>query len=204
LPRLRRQQQAQDWNKYNVLELRGARLGIVGYGDIGRACATLAAVYGMKITAMRKRPQPDPLCDVVYGNSRENLNKLFAESDYILCSAPLTPETRGMIGAEQFSYCKPGAVFINLGRGPIVDENSLIQALRDEKLKGAALDVFEKEPLPKESPLWKMDNVLLSPHNMDQTATFMHEATEFFLKENLPRFLCGEDLLNPVDPRLGY
>lgn len=80
----------------------------------------------------------------------------------------------------------------------------MIQALQTGKLRGAALDVFENEPLPSDSPLWTMDNVLISPHNMDQTATFMHEATEFFLKENLPRFLCGEELLNPVDPNLGY
>jgi phosphoglycerate dehydrogenase-like enzyme len=204
LPRLRRQQQAKDWNKYNVLELRGARLGIVGYGDIGRACATLAAVYGMHIAALRRRPQPDPRCDAVYSNTRENLNRIFAESDYILCSAPLTPETRGMIGAEQFAQCKPDAVFINLGRGPIVDEQALIEALQDGKLKGAALDVFQTEPLPTSSPLWEMDNVLLSPHNMDQTATFMHEATEFFVQENLARFVRGEPLLNRVDPAAGY
>jgi phosphoglycerate dehydrogenase-like enzyme len=81
----------------------------------------------------------------------------------------------------------------------------LIQALKTPgKLKGAALDVFATEPLPADSELWDLPNVLISPHNMDQTATFMHEATEFFLKENLPRFLCGEDLLNPVDPNLGY
>jgi phosphoglycerate dehydrogenase-like enzyme len=85
------------------------------------------------------------------------------------------------------------------------DEQALIQALKTPgKLKGAALDVFETEPLPTTSELWDMPNVLISPHNMDQTATFMHEATEFFLNENLPRFLCGEDLLNPVDPTLGY
>lgn len=95
-------------------------------------------------------------------------------------------------------------VFINLGRGPIVDEKALIDALKSGRLRGAALDVFIEEPLPENSQFWDLDNVLISPHNMDQTATFMHEATEFFVNENLPRFICGEELLNPVDKKSGY
>jgi phosphoglycerate dehydrogenase-like enzyme len=203
---LLRNKQAKNWDKYNVLELRGATLGIVGYGDIGRACAKLAKVYGMRIVALRRDPQPDPLCDEVYGNDKTSLNRLFAESDYILCSAPLTAETQGMIGKEQFDCAKKDAVFINLGRGPIVDENALIDALTktNRLLKGAALDVYAVEPLPIESPLWELDNVLLSPHNMDQTATFMDEATEFFVQENLPRFVRGLELLNKVDASAGY
>jgi phosphoglycerate dehydrogenase-like enzyme len=204
VPRLEQQRQARIWEKYSILELRNATLGVVGYGDIGRACAKLAHVYGMRIIALRRNPTADPLCHVVYSNTRENLNKLFAESDYILCSAPLTPETKGLIGKEQFDHAKTDAVFINVGRGPVVDQDALIQALKDGKLKGAALDVFETEPLPESSELWDLPNVLLSPHNMDQTATFMHEATEFFVEENLPRFLRGEILLNPVDPAAGY
>ena len=166
LPRLMRQKQAQNWQKYSVLELRGATLGIVGYGDIGRAAAKLAQVYGMKIIALRRNPQKaeaDPYCDVVYGSDKASLNKLFEESDYILCSAPLTPETQGMITKEQFDHAKRDAVFINLGRGPIVDEDALIDALKDGRLKGAGLDVFMTEPLPRESELWRLDNVLLSP-----------------------------------------
>jgi phosphoglycerate dehydrogenase-like enzyme len=205
LPRLLRNKVAKNWEQYSVLELRGATLGIIGFGDIGHACAKLAQVYGMKIIALRRRPKPDdPLCDEVYSNDKESLNRLFRESDYILCSAPLTPETRGMIGAEQFANAKKGAVFINVGRGPIVKEDALIAALQEGRLKGAALDVVEVEPLTSSSPLWAMDNVLLSPHNMDQTATFMHEATEFFVEENLPRFLTGQPLLNEVDAQAGY
>jgi phosphoglycerate dehydrogenase-like enzyme len=166
LPRLLRQKNSKHWEKYSVLELRGATLGIVGYGDIGRAAAKLARVYGMKIVALRRNPQKaeqDPYCDVVYGSDKESLNRLFAESDYILCSAPLTPETQGMITKEQFDHAKEDAVFINLGRGPIVDENALIDALKDGRLKGAGLDVFATEPLPVASALWELDNVLLSP-----------------------------------------
>jgi len=204
VPRLERQKAAKLWEKYSVLELRGATLGVIGYGDIGRACAKLAQSYGMRVVALRRNPTPDPLCDKVYSNTRENLNKLMGESDYILCSAPLTEETRGMIDKEAFEHAKEDAVFINVGRGPIVDENALIEALKNGKLKGAALDVFETEPLAESSELWNLPNVLISPHNMDQTDTFMHEATQFFVEENLPRFVRGETLLNPVDPAAGY
>lgn len=204
LPRLLKNKNNKNWEKYSVLELRGATLGVVGFGDIGKAAARLAAAYGMKILALRRNPRPDPLCDAVYGNDKESLNRIFAESDYLLCAAPLTAETRGLIGKEQFDCAKEGSVFINVGRGPIVDEPAMIEALKDGRLKGAALDVFATEPLPEDSPLWELDNVLLSPHNMDQTATFTHEATEFFMTENLPRFVRGEPLLNEVDPVAGY
>lgn len=207
LPRLLRQKKDSNWEKYDVEELRGKTMGIVGYGDIGRACAQLAHVYGMKIIALRRNPKKsrvDPLCEVVYGTDKKSLNRLMSESDYIVCSAPSTIETRGMVNADAFEAVKENAVFINLGRGPVVDEEAMISALKDGNLKGAALDVFSEEPLPKSNELWDLDNVLLSPHNMDQTSTFMHEATEFFVYENLPRFICGKDLLNPVNPREGY
>ena len=130
VPRLTQQKQDKNWSKYSVLELRGATLGIIGYGDIGRACAKLANAYGMNVVALRrKRPTEDELCRAVYENSRDNLYKLMGESDYILCSAPLTPETRGMLDAEAFAHAKRDSVFINVGRGPIVNENALIDAL---------------------------------------------------------------------------
>jgi len=207
LPRLMRQKNDKTWGKYDVEELRGKTMGIVGYGDIGRACATLARVYGMKIVALRRNPkmsEKDPLCDVVYGTGKRSLNTLMSESDYIVCSAPSTVETRGMVDAAAFQAVKQDAVFINLGRGPVVDEDAMIQALKHGKLKGAALDVFAEEPLPENNELWNLENVLISPHNMDQTATFMHEAAEFFVYENLPRFMCGKTLINPVDKVLGY
>lgn len=175
--------------------------------ETGKSCATLAKVYGMKVVALRRRPAMsvnDPLCDVMYGTGKASLNKLMSESDYIVCSAPSTIETRGMVDASAFDAVKQDAVFINLGRGPVVDEEALINALKHGKLKGAALDVFSEEPLPESSPLWDLDNILISPHNMDQTSTFMHEAAEFFVYENLPRFMCGRDLLNPVDKVAGY
>mmetsp|Transcript_22850 Transcript_22850/g.33881 ORF Transcript_22850/g.33881 Transcript_22850/m.33881 type:complete len:415 (+) Transcript_22850:68-1312(+) len=207
LPRLMKQQKAKNWEKYDVEELRGKTLGIVGYGDVGRACAKLAHVYGMKIIALRRNPKlstQDPYCSVVYGTDKKSLNRLMGESDYILCSAPSTVDTEGMVNAEAFEAVKDGAVFINLGRGPVIDEKALANALKNGKLRGAALDVFSEEPLPATNELWELDNILISPHNMDQTSTFMNEATEFFVFENLPRFICGKDLLNPVNASLGY
>lgn len=199
-----------NWEKYNILELRGATLGVVGYGDIGRASAKLAKAYGMRVIAQRRNVPSaeaiaaDPCCDVVYGSGPESLNKLFGECDYVLCAAPLTAETHEMIGKDQFDHAKEGCVFLNVGRGPVVDEPALIEALKDGRLKGAGLDVFATEPLEEDSELWTLENVLLSPHNMDATNTFMLESTQFFVRENLPRFLRGHTLLNPVDKISGY
>lgn len=207
LPRLLKQKQDKNWEKYPVEEIRGATLGVVGYGDIGRAAAKLAKAYGMKVIALRRNPEKsmdDPVCDVVYKNSKESLHQLMSESDYVLCAAPLTPETKNMFDEAAFSKAKPNSVFINVGRGPIVDETALTCALKNGPIKGAALDVFAVEPLPIESELWDMPNLLASPHNMDMTKSFMHEATQFFIDENLPRFLREEPLLNQCDKAAGY
>ncbi|EEC49894.1 predicted protein [Phaeodactylum tricornutum CCAP 1055/1] len=115
LPRLLRQKGVKQWEKYTVRELKGATLGIIGFGDIGRECAKLASAFGMRIIALRRNPKPDSLCDAVYGNDTASLNRLFADSDYILCAAPLTPQTRGMIGKEQFDHTRENAVFIIWG-----------------------------------------------------------------------------------------
>lgn len=211
LPRLLRNKNDKNWEKYDVLELRGATMGVIGYGDIGRAASKLAKAYGMRVIALRRNVPSeeaiaaDPCCDVVYGNGPESMNRLFGESDYVLCAAPLTAETEKMIGKDQFDHAKKeGCVFINVGRGPVVDEEALVEALKDGRLKGAGLDVFAQEPLEEDSELWTLDNVLLSPHNMDMTDTFMLESTQFFVNENLPRFLTGQTLLNPVNKKEGY
>jgi phosphoglycerate dehydrogenase-like enzyme len=206
VPRLRQNQSEKQWIKYPVAELRGATLGIFGYGSIGQTCAARAKAFGMNVIATRRSGvgQPDGVCDAVYGSDDESLLRLFSESDYLICAAPLTEETRGRIGHQQFAAAKPNMVFINLGRGQVVDTDSLVAALNTGQIKGAALDVHATEPLPQTCPLWSMDNVLVSPHNMDHTVNFMQKATEFFLTENLPRFIRGEPLLNQVDTKSGY
>jgi len=206
LPRLLQQQSLAKWQKYNVKELRGSTLGIVGYGDIGRATAKLAKAMGMNILAFRRNTTitTDKYCDSFLNPANGGLHELMKRSDYVLCSAPLTRETHHLIDATALSLLQPHAVLINVGRGPVVDQNAMVQNLQNGKLAGAALDVFDTEPLPSNHPLWKLPNVLLSPHNMDQTPTFMHEATDFFLDENLPRFILQKTLFNPVNMQQGY
>eukprot|EP00592_Proboscia_alata_P014362 CAMPEP_0194390062 /NCGR_PEP_ID=MMETSP0174-20130528/107800_1 /TAXON_ID=216777 /ORGANISM="Proboscia alata, Strain PI-D3" /LENGTH=365 /DNA_ID=CAMNT_0039182997 /DNA_START=8 /DNA_END=1105 /DNA_ORIENTATION=+ len=207
IPRLLRQKKEKNWVKYDVLELRGSTIGVIGYGDIGKACAKLAKAYGMKVQALRRKPKlsvDDPYCDVVYGDDSDSLNTLMATSDYIVVSAPLTNKTKGMIGSEVLKHAKKDTVIINVGRGPIIDEDALIECLVGRRIKGAALDVQSIEPLPADSLLWDLDNVLLSPHNMDQTSTFLSEATAFFININLCLFSRDEELLNIVDVEAGY
>jgi phosphoglycerate dehydrogenase-like enzyme len=205
--------------RYPILELRGSTLGIVGFGDIGQAAGRLAVAFGMKVIALTQKPrlrsdllQNFPATSDVRildsSTTPDALNTVFAESDYILIATPLTKDTNKLIGSEQLRLAKNGAVLINVGRGPVIDESALIDALQNyphnSQIKGAALDVTTIEPLPVDSPLWKLDNVLLSPHNMDLTTTFMLESTEFYIQEQLPRFLRALPLLNPVNVQEGY
>src|SRR5579863_8080306 len=143
LNRMREAQRAQKWEQFDIEELHGKVLGIVGYGEIGRRTAERAKPFGMQIHIMRRRPElatGDPLVDRVYAS--DQLDALLAASDYLLVSAPLTVETRGMLGASQLARMKPSAVLINLGRGPVVVETALVDALCQQKIRGAVLDVL--------------------------------------------------------------
>jgi phosphoglycerate dehydrogenase-like enzyme len=202
--RLIRNQAARRWEQFPPAVLEGKILGVVGYGDIGRESARKASALGMRIQGIRRgrdpRP-PDPLLDTAF--PPERLPELLATSDFVLLATPLTAETRGLIGAGELAAMKPTGVLINVARGAVVDEEALIAALRQGAIGGAALDVFATEPLPADSPLWTLDNVLLSPHSADQTAGWMEQAMTCF-RQNLDRFLRGEPLANVVDPRRGY
>jgi phosphoglycerate dehydrogenase-like enzyme len=203
-PRMRRSQKACQWDVFDVLEISKQTMGIVAYGDIGKACAWRAKAMGMRVLATRRRPElsaGDPHVDKVYGND-ERL-AMIAESDYVVVAAPLTEETRGMIGEADFAAMKPSAVIINVGRGPVIDEPAMIRALESGRIKGAGLDVVSVEPLPPESPLYRLDNVLLSPHCADHTADWFSDAAKFFL-EQLSRFQAGQPLQNLVDKTRGY
>ncbi len=201
--RLQRQQRESRWEQFDCLMLEGATVAILGYGEIGRDVAQRARAFGMRVLATRRRveaPQ-DELAHEIRPAS-ENA-AVMAEADYVVLCSPLTEETRGMIGKAEFAAMKPSAVFINIGRGAVVDEPALIDALEERRIAGAALDVFVEEPLPAGHPFWRMDNLLLSPHTADHTATWQHESVAFFL-ENLARFEKGEPLANLVDKRAGY
>jgi phosphoglycerate dehydrogenase-like enzyme len=200
--RMKDSQRARRWEPFDLQMLEGATLGLVGYGDIGRRVATLGAAAGMKPLVLRRRPErmaDDPLAPQTVTSRRV----LCERSDYLVLAAPITPETRHMIGEGELRTMKPGAVLVNVGRGALVDATALVAALRRGSLKGAALDVFENEPLPADDPLWGFPNVLVSPHTADHTATWRHEAMRCFL-DNLRRFLAGEPLLNVVDKTAGY
>ncbi|HEX6095224.1 MAG TPA: D-2-hydroxyacid dehydrogenase [Thermoanaerobaculia bacterium] len=188
LRRMIRNQDARRWEPYTVERLEGRTVGIIGYGGVGEAVGRRATALGMRVLPVRRRQE--------FGEP--TVDDALAQSDYVVVSTPLTPRTYRMISRERIASMKPHAVFINLGRGATVDEEALIDALRDRRIRGAALDVFEVEPLPPEHPLWTLDNVLISPHTADHTADSHLRAMHFFL-ENLKRFRAGESLQNVVD-----
>jgi phosphoglycerate dehydrogenase-like enzyme len=203
-PRLAKLKQARRWEKFEADEVYGRTLGIVGYGEIGRAAAQRAAGMGMRIAAMRRNAGLDSFDSVaatVFGPDR--MTDLLAISDYVLVSAPLTPATRGMIGEREIASMKTSGVMINVGRGPVIDEAALIRALASQRIRGAALDVFDVEPLPQDHPFYSLDNVLLSPHCADRTPGLERRAVQCFL-DNFARFRNGETLSNLVDKTAGY
>ena len=197
-------QQKGVWDQFDTEPLEGKTLGIVGYGDIGRAIASRAHAMGMKVLALRRRPQEsagDPLVDEVFPTERKL--EMLARCDYIAAAAPLTPETRGMIGAPEFAVMRPNAVVINVGRGPVIDEAALVAALEQGRIKGAALDVFDREPLPEGHAFYRLQNVLVSPHCADHYPDWLEQAMQFFL-DNFERFRQGQPLLNVIDKQRGY
>jgi phosphoglycerate dehydrogenase-like enzyme len=180
-------------------------VGIVGYGDIGREVGRRAKAMGMRVLAL-KRHLPEAGADSGpvdgYFVTRQ-LNEMVAQCEYVVVAAPLTAETRHLVSEQAFAAMKPDAVLINVGRGPVIDEVAMIKALIEGRIKGAGLDVFEQEPLPPESPLYRMENVLLSPHCADHHAEWLDDAVRFFVAQ-YERFAKGEPLLNVVNKKLGY
>jgi phosphoglycerate dehydrogenase-like enzyme len=205
LRRMIRSQEAGSWDPFDVVELKGQTMGIVGYGDIGAAVAERARPFGMRILALRRRPEVsrnDPLVDEVLPPS--GLRDLMARSDCAVLVAPLTRETRGMVGEAELAALRRTAVLVNIGRGAVVDEPALVRALEERRIRGAALDVFETEPLPEGHPFYRLDNVLLSPHCADHTPGWRDTLVDLFL-ENLERFRRGQPLAHVVtDKTRGY
>ncbi|MBK9168093.1 MAG: D-2-hydroxyacid dehydrogenase [Bryobacterales bacterium] len=204
LRRMIRNQMAGRWDQFDVDEISTQTLGIVGYGDIGRAIAQRAKAMGMQVLAVRRNParsNGDAFVDEVHG--MDELLPVLARCDHIAVAAPLTPDTQGLIGERAIDAMKPTATLINVGRGPVIDEAALIAALRAQRIKGAALDVFDEEPLPAGHPYYSMENLLLSPHCADHTSTWLADAMRFFL-EQFERYRKGEPLENIVDKQAGY
>lgn len=202
--RLRASQAKGAWDPFYMRELHGRTMAIVGYGEIGRASAELAKAFGMRVLAYRRRPelsQADPRVDQVYGHGQ--LGEMIAQADYLCAAAPNVPSATGLIGAAEFAVMKPGAVIINVGRGPTIVESELIAALTSGRIRGAALDVYDTEPLPDAHPLYGLDNVLLSPHCADRVEGWLDTAMTVFI-ENHARFVAGQPLVNLVDKVAGY
>lgn len=202
--RLQASQQAHRWDQHEVEALAGKVMGVVGYGAAGRACAQAARRLGMRIYALRRRPAARERGVDRFFTAAE-LREMLAGVDVLLAAAPLTPATRHLLAAAEFAAMKPSALVINIGRGPVVDEEALIAALRQRQVAGAALDVFEREPLASDHPFWEMENVLISPHCTDRTREphWTELGMRCFL-ENFRRYRAGQPLLTPVDKHAGY
>lgn len=201
LRRFALRQQARKWSSASVEPIEGRTLLILGLGRTGQAVARRAAAMGMRTLGLRARPKPTPNVDEVYGV--DELAGLWGRADYIVCCVPLLEGTRALIGAPAFAAMKANAVLIDVSRGGVVDHDALVAALEAGSLKGAALDVFETEPLAPDHPLWAYENVIITPHCSAVYDGWDVKAARMFA-ENLARYRRGESLVNIVDPIRGY
>lgn len=203
------------WNLYARPELRDATLGILGYGSIGREVGRLGRAFGMRVLALRRGTGRLDQGHVVPGTGdpegciperfylADELHDMLSVCDYVVVALPLTPATTHYVGEAELQAMKPSAYLVNIARGSVVDEATLVRALREGWIAGAGLDVFEQEPLPADSPLWEMENALISPHVAGFTPRYDERAASLFA-QNLVRYLAGEPLLNLVDMSRGY
>jgi len=210
LPAAVRYQQQRVWAQEQIAyhhpcpgELAGATLGLIGYGAIGSAIALRAGALGMRVLVVRKHPQRESGPEDIKTFCPDRLDEIISQSDYLVLAAPLTEKTHHLINAERLARMKLGAYLINVSRGALIDESALTDALRNHRIGGAALDVFDHEPLPADSPLWDLDNLLITPHTA-ATTDKMWERHYALIKENLRRYLAGEPLLGLVDKQVGY
>jgi len=185
-----------------VREVAGATVGLIGLGSIGRAVAKSAKALGMRVIAVREHPEKGSEdADAVFGPAQ--IDQVFRQAEYIVLAAPVTDGTKAMANAEHLALMKSEACLINVGRGPLVDEAALAAALREKRIGGAALDVFPKEPLAADSPLWDVPHLLITPHTAALTDKLWERHYALFA-ENLRRRLAGQPLLAVVDKRKGY
>ncbi|HUT20934.1 MAG TPA: D-2-hydroxyacid dehydrogenase [Anaerolineae bacterium] len=185
-----------------IFELHGKTLLLIGVGAIGQRTAEVASAIGMRVLGARRNPgQAVPGVEAMYGPHQ--LFRVLPEADFVVLTVPLTPDTRGLIGEPELRAIRPDAYLINIGRGGTIQEDKLAQALREGWIAGAGLDVFESEPLPADSPLWQMENVIITAHYAGLTPHYEQRALDIFL-DNLARYVAGESLRNIVDKDLVY
>lgn len=195
----RENQVRQVWQRIPYQRLAGRRMGICGMGDIGRHLAKTARHFGMTVWGYRLRPTACPEADRLF--HPDEFHAFLAGADVVVVTLPLTPATHGLFDEAAFAAMKPTALLINVGRGPIVSEKALVRAVREGRIGGAVLDVFETEPLPADSPLWTLPEVFITPHQA--AVSFAEEIVGIFL-ENYRRFKAGRPLKYVVDPDRGY
>ncbi len=203
---LRRDKANRTWRQGTTGTLERKTLCVVGTGSIGRAIADRARPFGMRLVGVKRTVRED---DDAWGSFDElyetkDLKEALGLADFVALTLPGTPQTEGLLDREAMAAIKPGAYFANVGRGKVVEEAALVEALERGHLSGAALDVFEVEPLPEESPLWGMENVIISAHTTDVVPELINAAQADLFCENLRRYLAGEELLNVLDKRLLY
>lgn len=204
IPLYYQRQQKKEWKKTDIGVLRDKTVGIVGLGNIGREAARLSKAFGAMVVAVHRSAKTGERAryvDIML--PRERLTELLKQCDFVVLSVPLTAETKHFISERELRAMKPSAYLINIARGDIVDEPVLIRALKEHWIAGAALDVFSKEPLPKENELWELPNVILTPHVAAQTPEQDWLATQLFA-DNLRRYLQGKRLRNIVNKQRGY
>jgi len=194
-------QRGRVWRQIYCSDLEGATVLLIGLGNLGKRIAKLCKAFDMRVVGTRRSPAPTPNVDLVFPTS--DLKKHLPEADYVVVVAPLTKETEGLLGVEEFRAMKREAYFINVGRGLVADEGAMIEALRGKRIAGAYLDCFGVEPLPTDNPLWGLPNVFLVPHDSHSSPKIGDRLVAQFC-ENLRRYVAGEPLLNICDPRRGY
>jgi len=201
LPSIRNQKE-KNWKvDYPLSELTGKEMLIVGAGSIGQLLAKKAKAFDMSVVGLKRTVEDLENFDEV--RPLNELHRSMKTADYVVILAPLTKETRGLIGKVELALMKEDAVLINLARGPLVDEEELIRVLKDKKIRGAGLDVFSREPLPSDSPLWELDNIILTPH-LGGFSDVSNERSIALISENIRRYYAGEKLKNIVNLELGY
>lgn len=199
--RMVRGQRARAWDRFELPQLRGATMGIVGFGAIGRETARLADAFGMRVLAVKRNPAEAGGGVEVLPLSE--LDRVLGESDFVVLAVPSTPETRGMIGARELALMKGAAYFINPARGDVVDEGALLAALAARRIAGAALDVLQSEPPASDSPWWEVDNALVTAHVAGLFPGYDAAVVDLFV-DNLDRYLAGRPLRNAVDRGRAY
>lgn len=196
-----RQQGTKQWKRSPVEEIHDKTIGIVGLGSIGREIAKKAKGMGMQVIASKRTMTTELFVDKLY--PPDQLPELLANADFVVVALPLVEETKNLFTMQQFSLMKPSAYFINISRGAVVQEDDLIAALEQGLIKGAGLDVFNQEPLPDTSPLWDMENVIITPHLAALSPNYLDRAIKLFA-DNLARYIQHKEMLNVIDKTKGY